>query len=135
MSDSLCSSLSEQIILDLLIIWKIIIVECTFILITGIMPVVYSIMKSILCLGDIEVTVENAQELMVAADMLEIHHVVLVGTNFLKKELHPSNAIGIYRFVLYWYMSCSSRLRHINAFPHATSLCNLFVSFKYFKVF
>lgn len=49
--------------------------------------------------GDIEITVENAQELVVAADMLEIHHVVHVGTNFLTKELHPSNALGIYRWV------------------------------------
>lgn len=48
--------------------------------------------------GDIEITVENAQELVVAADMLEIHHVVHVGTNFLTKELHPSNALGIYRW-------------------------------------
>lgn len=48
--------------------------------------------------GDIEITVENAQELVVAADMLEIHHVVHVGTNFLTKELHPTNALGIYRF-------------------------------------
>lgn len=48
--------------------------------------------------GDIEITVENVQELMVAADMLEITDVVHVCSNFLKKELHPSNAIGIYRF-------------------------------------
>ena len=51
--------------------------------------------------GDIEVTVENVQELMVAADMMEIHHVVHVAANFLKKELSPTNAIGIYRYVYF----------------------------------
>ena len=50
-------------------------------------------------IGDIEVTVENVQELLVAADMLELHDVVSVCSNFLKRELHASNAVGIYRLV------------------------------------
>ncbi|XP_076046546.1 actin-binding protein IPP-like isoform X2 [Oratosquilla oratoria] len=74
--------------------------------------------------GDIEVKVDNVQELMVAADMLEIHDVVHVCTNFLKKELHASNAVGIYRFAeshhLVEMMETSETFVHTN-FPEVVT--------------
>lgn len=45
-----------------------------------------------------EVCVDTVQDLVVAADMLQIADVVLVCGNFLSKELCPTNAIGIYRY-------------------------------------
>jgi len=48
--------------------------------------------------GQLSVTQENVQDLIVAADMLELKEVVLGCTKFLKRELHVSNAFGIYRF-------------------------------------
>ncbi|XP_066998261.1 actin-binding protein IPP [Anabrus simplex] len=48
--------------------------------------------------GVINVTQENVQGLMIAADMLELTEVVNSCTDFLKQELHLTNAIGIYRF-------------------------------------
>lgn len=47
--------------------------------------------------GEVRIDQANVQELMIAADMLELIEVVEGGTEYLRKELHPSNAIGIYR--------------------------------------
>ena len=49
--------------------------------------------------GDVSVTETNVQELILAADMLELSDVVEICSAFLKQQLEPSNAIGIYRFV------------------------------------
>ncbi|XP_049816910.1 actin-binding protein IPP isoform X2 [Schistocerca nitens] len=48
--------------------------------------------------GDVSIGQENVQELMAAADMLQLREVVQGCTDFLKRELHTSNAVGIYRF-------------------------------------
>ena len=49
--------------------------------------------------GEVSVTEENVQELILAADMLELSDVVDICSAFLKQQLEPSNAIGIYRSV------------------------------------
>lgn len=49
--------------------------------------------------GEVNITQQNVLELMVAADMLELHEIVEGCTDYLKKELHASNAIGIYRYL------------------------------------
>lgn len=48
--------------------------------------------------GEININQDNVQELMIAADMLELKEVVVGCTEFLKHELHATNAIGIYRY-------------------------------------
>lgn len=48
--------------------------------------------------GKVKIGQENVQELMIAADMLQLKEVVSGCTDFLKKELHSSNCIGIFRF-------------------------------------
>lgn len=48
--------------------------------------------------GKILINSNNVQELMVAADMLQLNEVVEGCTEFLIKELHAVNAVGIYRF-------------------------------------
>lgn len=49
--------------------------------------------------GAISVTVENVQELMVAADMLQLQEVVSVCGEFLKGHMDPSNCVGIFQFL------------------------------------
>ena len=49
-------------------------------------------------LGEIEVTNENVQDLLIAGDMIELREVVEICTNHLVRQLEPSNAIGIFRF-------------------------------------
>lgn len=49
--------------------------------------------------GMISVTVDNVQELMVAADMLQLQEVVTVCGEFLKGHMDPSNCVGIFQFL------------------------------------
>lgn len=49
--------------------------------------------------GVISVTVENVQELMVAADMLQLSEVVSICGEFLKGHMDPSNCVGIFQFL------------------------------------
>lgn len=48
--------------------------------------------------GKIEIDQVDVQELLAAADMLQINDVVSCCAQFLCRELHPSNALGILRF-------------------------------------
>jgi actin-binding protein IPP len=48
--------------------------------------------------GKIDIDQVDVQELLAAADMLQIHEVVNCCAQFLCRELHPSNALGILRF-------------------------------------
>jgi actin-binding protein IPP len=48
--------------------------------------------------GVLEIDQINVQELLAAADMLQLHDVVSGCAQFLCRELHPSNALGILRF-------------------------------------
>jgi hypothetical protein len=47
--------------------------------------------------GDVRLTQDNVQDVMTAADMIQLKDVVASCTQFMKSELHPSNAVGIYR--------------------------------------
>jgi len=48
--------------------------------------------------GKIQLNQDNVQDILISADMIELKDVVERCTEFLKLELHESNAIGIYRF-------------------------------------
>ena len=48
--------------------------------------------------GQIRVTNENVQELLIAGDMIELREVVEICTDHLVCQLEPSNALGIFRF-------------------------------------
>ena len=44
--------------------------------------------------GEINLNQENVQDVLISADMIELKEVVEKCTEFLKLELHESNAIG-----------------------------------------
>lgn len=48
--------------------------------------------------GNVHIEQINVQELLAAADMLQIPEVVSECCDFLCRELHPTNALGILRF-------------------------------------
>lgn len=48
--------------------------------------------------GYVHIDQLNVQELLAAADMLQIPEVVTECCDFLCRELHPTNALGILRF-------------------------------------
>lgn len=49
--------------------------------------------------GCIHVTVDIVQEVMVAADMLQLSDVVDICGDFLRAHMDPSNCVGVYRFL------------------------------------
>lgn len=65
---------------------------------------IHSIKSSILSIiidfiytGNVDITQDNVQELFAAADMLELDEVVSGCIEYLRQQLHYSNALGIYR--------------------------------------
>ena len=48
--------------------------------------------------GEISISRDNVQDLIIAGDMIELYEVVELCTNYLIRELEPSNAFGIFRF-------------------------------------
>ncbi|KAJ0180508.1 hypothetical protein K1T71_003912 [Dendrolimus kikuchii] len=48
--------------------------------------------------GEIIIDKHTVQHLLIAADMLQLRELVTLCGQYLKRELHPSNALGIFRF-------------------------------------
>ena len=48
--------------------------------------------------GEIKLTRDNVQEILIAGDMIELKEVVEMATNYLIRELDPTNALGVYQF-------------------------------------
>lgn len=67
--------------------------------ILGVEAEVFEILVEFIYTGMINVSVENVQELIVAADMLQLAEVVSICGEFLKEHLEPSNCVGIYQFL------------------------------------
>lgn len=72
----------------------------------------------------ISVNVENVQELMVAADMLQLNEVVSVCGEFLKGHMDPSNCVGIFQFLE--QIACVDMLEFTENYIHVHFLevCN-----------
>ncbi|XP_072944194.1 actin-binding protein IPP-like [Epargyreus clarus] len=60
----------------------------------GILPLIIDFIYT----GEITIDKATVQHLLIAADMLQLQELVTVCGEYLKRELHPSNALGIYRF-------------------------------------
>jgi hypothetical protein len=58
---------------------------------------ILSLLIDFIYTGQIEINQINVQELLAAADMLQISEVVTGCCEYLCRELHPSNALGILR--------------------------------------
>ncbi|XP_056149422.1 actin-binding protein IPP [Lampris incognitus] len=67
--------------------------------ILGVEAEVFEVLLDFIYTGTINVTVENVQELMVAADMLQLSEVVSICGEFLKGHMDPSNCVGIFQFL------------------------------------
>ncbi|CAH1239521.1 IPP [Branchiostoma lanceolatum] len=61
-------------------------------------PDVFNMLLDFMYTGSIDVTVGNVQDLLAAADMFQLPDVISACTSFLRCQLHPSNAIGIYMY-------------------------------------
>lgn len=61
-------------------------------------------------------TVENVQELMVAADMLQLNEVVSICGEFLKGHMDPINCVGIFQFLE--QIACMAMLEFTENYIH-----------------
>lgn len=52
---------------------------------------------SLKLVGEIMIDKSTVQHLLIAADMLQLRELVTGCGEFLRRELHPSNALGIFR--------------------------------------
>ena len=69
--------------------------------------------------GQIRVTNENVQDLLIAGDMIELQEVVKICTDHLVRQLEPSNALGIFRFAAdhNCLLLKEAALRYVKAVP------------------
>uniref|UniRef100_A0A3B3RMP5 Intracisternal A particle-promoted polypeptide n=1 Tax=Paramormyrops kingsleyae TaxID=1676925 RepID=A0A3B3RMP5_9TELE len=67
--------------------------------ILGVEADVFEILLDFIYTGMIDLNVDSVQELIVAADMLQLSEVVSICCEFLKAQMDPSNCIGIYQFL------------------------------------
>lgn len=66
--------------------------------------------------GSIDVTVDNAQELMVAADMLQLSEVVAICGEFLRGQMDATNCVGFFQFLE--QIACMDLLEFTENFIH-----------------
>ncbi|MGH0135735.1 UNVERIFIED_CONTAM: hypothetical protein FKN15_050779 [Acipenser sinensis] len=67
--------------------------------ILGVEADVFEMLLEFIYSGVVNVTVENVQELIITADMLQLSEVVKICCEFLKVQMDPSNCVGIYQFL------------------------------------
>lgn len=61
-------------------------------------PSVFELLIGFIYKGEIHINQENCQDILSASNMLGLSDVVQACCEFLHKELHPSNCVGIFRF-------------------------------------
>ncbi|XP_064476473.1 actin-binding protein IPP-like [Ornithodoros turicata] len=66
--------------------------------IRGVNPSIFEQLLSFIYKGEIHITQENCQDLLSPANMLGLSDVVQACCDYLQRELHPSNCVGIFRF-------------------------------------
>ena len=67
---------------------------------------------------------DNFQDILISADMIELSDVVSRCTEFLKCELHESNAIGKYRKKICYVLISKSLLLGIHKLSFFTIICH-----------
>ncbi|XP_033867879.2 actin-binding protein IPP-like [Acipenser ruthenus] len=67
--------------------------------ILGVEADVFEMLLEFIYSGVVNVTVDNVQELIITADMLQLSEVVKICCEFLKVQMDPSNCVGIYQFL------------------------------------
>lgn len=79
----------------------------------GVSPLILQRLIQFAYTGEIVINERNVCELLPAAVMLQMHHVVNACCSYLEQQLHPSNCIGILAFAhAYGCMELTKRAQH-----------------------
>ncbi|XP_030630653.1 actin-binding protein IPP [Chanos chanos] len=84
--------------------------------IAGVEADIFEMLLEFIYTGTIDVTVDNVQEVMVAADMLQLSEVVSICGEFLRTQMDPSNCVGIYQFLE--HIGCMDLLEFTENYIH-----------------
>ncbi|XP_053549558.1 actin-binding protein IPP [Bombina bombina] len=85
--------------------------------IQGVEPSSFELLLDFIYTGSVNISTENVQELLTAADMLQLDHVVDLCCDFLKGHVDPANCIGF--FQLSEQLVCQSLLEYTESYIHA----------------
>ncbi|KAM3914191.1 LOW QUALITY PROTEIN: actin-binding protein IPP [Leptodactylus fuscus] len=61
-------------------------------------PAIFQLLLDYIYSGSVLISPDNVQDLMTAADMLQLNHVVALCCDYLKEQIEPGNCIGFFQF-------------------------------------
>ncbi|XP_063795446.1 actin-binding protein IPP isoform X2 [Pseudophryne corroboree] len=79
-------------------------------------PGIFQLLLDFIYSGSVNISTENVQELMTAADMLQLNHVVELCCDFLKEQIEPANCIGFFQFSE--QLTCQPLLEFTESYIH-----------------
>ncbi|XP_075472224.1 actin-binding protein IPP isoform X1 [Ascaphus truei] len=77
----------------------------------------FEVLLDFIYTGSVNISAENVQELMTAADMLQLSHVVELCCDFLKEQIEPGNCVGFFQFSE--QLACHPLLEFTESYIHA----------------
>ncbi|XP_069837359.1 actin-binding protein IPP [Dendropsophus ebraccatus] len=91
--------------------------SCDAVRIQEVEPAIFQLLLDFIYSGSVLISPENVQELMTAADMLQLNHVVALCCDFLKEQIDPGNCIGFFQFSE--QLACQPLLEFTESYIHA----------------
>ncbi|XP_063283757.1 actin-binding protein IPP [Pelobates fuscus] len=84
--------------------------------IQGLEPSSFQLLLDFIYTGSVSISGENVQELMTAADMLQLSNVVDLCCDFLKDQIEPGNCVGFFQFSE--QLACQSLVDFTESYIH-----------------
>nr|AAI57242.1 Unknown (protein for MGC:136076) [Xenopus tropicalis] len=84
--------------------------------IQGLNPNSFQLILDFIYTGSVKISTDNVEDLMTAADMLQLSHVVELCCDFLKEHTEPANCIGFFQFAE--HLSCQPLLEYTESYIH-----------------
>ncbi|XP_053325790.1 actin-binding protein IPP [Spea bombifrons] len=85
--------------------------------IQGVEPSSFELLLDFIYTGSVKITSGNVQELMTAADMLQLSLVVELCCDFLKEQIDPANCVGFFQFSE--QLACQPLIEFTESYIHA----------------
>ncbi|KAG9464725.1 hypothetical protein GDO78_019475 [Eleutherodactylus coqui] len=90
---------------------------CDVVRLQAVEPAIFQLLLDFIYSGSVLISPENVQELMTAADMLQLNHMVALCCDFLKEQIEPGNCVGFFQFSE--QLACQPLLDFTESFIHA----------------
>ncbi|PIO14558.1 hypothetical protein AB205_0067790 [Aquarana catesbeiana] len=87
------------------------------VLIQEVEPNSFQLLLDFIYSGSVDISTENVQGLMVAADMMQLNDLVALCCDFLKEQIEPANCVGFFQFSE--QLACQPLLEFTESYIHA----------------